>query len=135
MPIAPVPSPEEEEAGRAWLLFGETARALRDGRERSERDRLLNNVYRGLQAYEAEPDELAGAYGLRRSMRRTTQQAVDEAFEHTAPGVPRALALEALVARMRAVVTGEGGRPDDVDSLAGFFERVRENLDRPVSTA
>jgi hypothetical protein len=131
MPIAPTPSPERVEAGSAWLLFGETAKVLRKGGDRSERDRLLNNAYRGLQAYDLDPGSVRGLHGLH----RTTHDAVDDAFERTAPGVPRDQAFEALVARMRAVVTGEGGAPDDVERIARFCERVRENLDRPVAAS
>lgn len=127
MPIAPTPSAEQAEASAAWLLFGEAAKALRDGRDVPERDRLLENAYRGLQAYRPEGGRLIGAFGLH----RTTHEAVDAAFERTAPGVPREQALEALVGRMRAVVTGEGDA--EVGHLSRFFECAREALDRPVS--
>jgi len=130
MPIAPTPSAEDSQAGSAWLLFGEAAKALREGQDVLERDRLLNNAYRGLQAYDPALGDLEGMSGLY----RPTREAIAAAFEQTSPGVPRAHALEKLIERMRAVVMGEGGAADDVDHLARFFECARESLDQSVSS-
>lgn len=126
MPIAPTPSPEASEASAAWLLFGETARALRTGADSATRKRLLNNAHRGLMRFETDGTGGDGVLG----MHRTTHDAVDAAFEMAYPGLGREQAREALVGRMRAIVSGDGA---DAEAVAAFFAHARDILDRRLS--
>lgn len=124
MPLMPTPSPEDEEAGSAWLLATEAARHLRDPSRRGNREVVLNNAFRALQAHDVTGEGL-GFTGFH----PTTHKAFEAAFEQSYPGMMRDRARVILCQRLREVAypsEGVEARPDE--QAAAFFERVAAEL-------
>ena len=118
--LAPERSPEGREAMALWLLAGEAAKVLRAPFDHEERERLLDNAYSALQAYDPT--------GGRRmpALHRTSQDAFESAFAACWPCLGREEAVAGLVERMRAVAHPADGVEAAPDAeAAAFFEAVR----------
>ncbi len=117
--LLPERSPEDAEAMRLWLLAGESAKVLRDPSDRDRRERLLNNAYIALQAYEAD------------SLHRTSREAFEGALADCWPSLGRPEAVAVVTERLRAVAyPGDGVASVPDEEAAAFFERVRDGADR-----